>query len=1313
MNGEAQRRRIAGRFDIQEHVTSGGMGSLHRARDTLSGKYVALKLLREQSHSDGERFSRECRTLAELNHPGIVRHIDHGVSESGELYLAMEWLQGVDLAAHLSTVHMLAVSDTLRLGLQLSQALAEAHAHGVVHRDIKPSNIWLMDGSLHRIKILDFGVARTSDAPADLTHTGVAIGTPGYMAPEQARGELNVDARADLFSLGCVLYECLAGVPAFTGDHVVAVLAKVLLQEAPSVRETRKEVSREVEQLVAGLLSKEPKGRPASALDVANSLSNFERAADHLEFSRSTFPPALTRTEQRFVSVVVGAPLPRSPTGTKSGLYDADLGRLKQAVASFGARVDIVADGSVVALVSGRGVASELVSRSARCALALCKALPSFRISLCTGRGITGDRVPIGEALDRAFDMLTKGQLGKIAVDDVTASLLDIHRFELHMRDEQRWLKGQRETAHVKRTLLGRPTECLGRERELSVLEAIFNSTVQEPSAAAVLLTAGSGVGKTRVRQEFISRVRERPMAITSLVCRGDSLTAGSPFGMLAPGIRRLLGVIEGESLEVQRHKLRSRIGRVVADDKAPQVIEFLGELAGVPFPDDYSIQLRSARSHAMLMGDRMRMAWETWLRAECRLRPVALILEDLHWGDLPTVEFVAAALRALSEQPLLVIGVGHPQVHERFPRIWQDCDVTELRMRGVSRKASRSIARSVLGDAFDSAAIDRIVERAAGNVFYLEELIRALDRGEGGSLPETVFGMVQSRLDALDLEARRVLRAASVYGLSFNAAGISALLGGEEVAVDVEQTLTSLVEGELLLRRQGDEGMHNADYAFRSELLREAAYATLTDEDRVLGHRLAGEWLKHAGRPDAAVLAEHLERGHELEQAVVYYHRAAKDALEGNDLDASILCAQRGAACAVDGPELGKLRLVEAEALRWKDQLQDAEDAALSALQILEEGTPTWFDTLGELLVLAGLTGREDHLNRWLKLLATAIPSEREAVGPQIVAQARAAWQLIAAGRYQEASASLGDADALSLSSQERSPLVDARLNRVRAFWSLTRGDLQSSLEQLMVAEDRFSQAGDLRNECLERVTRAYIYLELGQHDKAAELLREALAASQHMQLGYIVAYARSNLGLALGRQSELERARVSLERAIDWFVERGGRRLEGGARIYLAEVLALMQRLGEAEEEAERAVALLDVFLPRRAHAYAMLAHVRLLASKNQAAMDAAGHAQHLLEKLGRLTEGEGRVRLSHAEALRTVGDVVGAKSALHVAYESVMNRASCIRDASLRQGFLRDVPVNFRTLRLASEWGVLSSAYVPQQPTIRSHPRPIPHM
>ena len=163
-----------------------------------------------------------------------------------------------------------------------------------------------------------------------------------------------------------------------------------------------------------------------------------------------------------------------------------------------------------------------------------------------------------------------------------------------------------------------------------------------------------------------------------------------------------------------------------------------------------------------------MRRAYEDWMRAECAHHPVVLVLEDLHWGDLPTVKVIDALLRNLASSPLMVLALARPEVHDLFPNAWLQRGVVELRLSELTPKAGEKLVREVLGEQVDEATVRRIVEAAGGNPFCLEELIRAEAEGKGDAPPGSVLAVVSARIDRLDAGARRILRAASVFGQQF-----------------------------------------------------------------------------------------------------------------------------------------------------------------------------------------------------------------------------------------------------------------------------------------------------------------------------------------------------------------------------------------------------------------------------------------------------------------------------------------------------------------------------------------------------------------
>lgn len=1334
---------IAERFDVAGLARSGGMGDVYRAHDRLTGEQVAVKVLQGNRALDGARFKREAEALSNLRHPGIVRYVAHGATPSGERYLVMEWLEGEDLADRLDR-GPLSIDHAVALTRAVAESLAVAHERGVVHRDIKPGNLYLPGGEVERCKILDFGIAHFGHDLRTRTATGMMMGTPGYMAPEQARGDPDLDARTDVFALGCVFFECLTGKPAFVGEHVMALLAKILLDETPRARALAPGVPRQLDDLVSRMMAKEPDARPRDGAAVAAEIAALGSMESAFRLIPSAPPEALTRREQRLLSVVMigGETLffPSSATAPTMNSTDAadHLASLRAAVEARGGRLEVLPGGSIVATISGTGIATDQAAQAALCALEARAAIPDRLMALATGRGEVAGRLPVGEAIDRATRMIyarramgpaaaplnVRGRAAPISIDEVTAGLLGA-RFEIGGDADGLELRGERAVHEVSRTVLGKPTACVGRDRELAVLDGVFSECVEEGVARVVLVTGAPGIGKSRIRDEFV-RSPKRQAAAQIWIARGDPSRAGSAFGLLAESLHGAAGVQAGEPLGTRRKKLRARVARHVPAGDVGRVAEFLGEIAGTPFPDEGSVQLRAARHEPMLMGDQMRRAWEDFLAAECSAQPVVLVLEDLHWGDLPTVKLVDAALRRLAEQPLLVVALARTEVHQIFPKLWAERGLQEIRLGALMRRSSERLVRQILGLGADDAIVAKVLERAEGNAFYLEELVRAAASGKGAELPETVLAMVQARLEGLETEARRLLRAASVFGQTFWSGGVAALLGGSQSVTSAAAWLATLEEREVITRSGEGRFPGEVEYAFRHALFRDAAYAMLTESDRTLGHRLAGRWLERHGERDAMMLAEHLERGGLPERAAGWYRRAAEDALEGNDLEAVLARAERGLACLVNaaaaGPELhqtleiqlhddrstlsepvsrerpsvaavsvdtpmaGALHLLLAEAQLWRGKFNEAQSSALKALGALPSGTRPWFDGARQTITASGRLGHLDSVKTITDLVRLQ-PNEAESVELKIVVLTRIVSELLQVGQYDLADAALADITGIETAYQVTDPAVLARTLDAHARRALVLGDLGEFLRLISEALTCFESAGHVRATCNVRVSVGYAHLQLGAYAEAERTLREALIEADRLGLSGVSPSAKENLGMALAGQGRWDEARVVAVEAVEAFRAQGHRRMEAGALIYLASMLGMAGDLEAAEREARAALAV-DPSPPLRAHALATLAEVQLRRGDAAGALAAAREAIDLLTTLGTLEEGEALVRLVYAEALHASADR-RASAAILDARAHLLERAAKIRDPILRQSFLERVPENARTVACAREW------------------------
>jgi eukaryotic-like serine/threonine-protein kinase len=1266
---------VGGRFVLQEIVGSGGMGEVYCALDQESGERVAIKLLHAGAEAHVERFLREAKLLAALEHQSIVRYVAHGHEPA--IFLAMEWLEGEDLSQRLAR-SPLELRPALALARRVAEALHAAHERGIVHRDVKPSNVFLCGGRIDEAKILDFGIARLLEPTRAVTMTGQVVGTLGYMAPEQARETREVDSSVDVFSLGCVLFECLTSRPAFPGDSLMAVLAKILFAETPRVSDLREGVPAALDDLVARMLQKQPADRPTTTaiiaeLDAIAALPNLEELRPR---ARALEPDevAISAQEQRVMCVVLAAEEGSvightSPTVSVQQVRDAAR-ELTTAVEPFGGRVELLANGSRLVILSGMGAATDRAAQAARCALVLREMLPGARMALTMGPGDPTAEVRLGVLVGRAEELAERASVERIRIDQTVAGLLD-PRFAVSGDRDGLELVAERPHGDPRRLLLGKPTPFVGRARELAMLTGAIEESCSEPVASAMIVTAPPGWGKTRLAHELVLELTHaRGGQIAVWTARADPIAAGSSFGMLAELLRGVAGLLEGEPPEVWQHKLSARVARHVPAAEVPRVTEFLGEIVGARFPEDGRTSLRAARSDGALMGDQMLRAWEDFVVAECSAEPVLVLLEDLHWGDLPTVRFIDAALRILAARPFIVVALGRPELTDRFPGLWQERRVQELRLRELTPRASRQLVAEVLGEELDRATVDRLVDRAGGNAFYLEELIRAVAENRGDVLPDTIVAMAQARLERLPAAARRVLRAASVFGQAFWEGGVATLIDQPRDAVG---SIVDDLERREFVGKNPRSRFHEEDeLSFRHVIVRDAAYGMLTERDRVRGHELAAAWLEGAGERDALVMAEHHERGGQPKGAVVWFLWAAEQAFEGHDMAAVFERAERGIACGATGAVLGELRLLQAESLGWGANSEEHARLARKALLLSPPGSGAYARAAAELAVSSCRLGDFAELDLAARSLIDVSLEPPGAMTPaHVLASARTVNELLIAGRADHAEALVEAVEAARPMHDDDRPVIDATQRWLRAARALFAGRPEPLASEGPALVAAYEACGQPRHAIAVELHRAMALMALGADAEAVELAEQTLERAEPLGLVTHAEAARLLTVLPLVRLGRLDEAEAVAARCREVCVAARDLVSEARARASLA-AIGLLRGHDEDSERAAREVLERESFPPEvRAAAAATLARLLVARGNGFEAVLTAGRGIELLR--GGSVMGDGELRLVRIEALLAAGAAEEARRSLEEAAELVCSRAAAIRDPVWRASFL----------------------------------------
>lgn len=1260
-----------GPYRIERLLGAGGMGLVYAAR-AANGAPVAVKVLRDTDDAGAAR-RLEAEGAIRIAHPNVVRVIDAGRTESGQPWIACELLEGEGLDQRLLR-GPLPIELALEIFRQASAGVAAAHAAGLVHRDLKPSNLFLCaDGS---VKVLDFGIARPlAGRTSTLTASGSIVGTPGYLAPEQARGLPDVDARADVWALGVALLEAITGRSPFDRGSPYATLLAIAIEPPPDVRRLLPRGTDALRDALQRCLAKRPEDRHPDARSLNDAL-----AAVVLE-GRASAPPVAPADgaspaddeEERVVSCVIAR-----------DVWDPEV--VERTIEEHGGVLARVLGTDVIGMFGWTAWHGDEAVRAVGAALHCRHA--AARVGVGSGRARTGTGGVAGSAV-RAAEAASGVEAVGAAIDADTAQAVR-ERFLLEPIDAGLFeVTGERSADAL--APAERAVALVGRRAERARIAATIAGVAEQTGAGgavAVVIDGALGTGKTALAAAA-ARLATEALAGARVVRVGcDRLRAAEPYSTIASALRQVASArgaggraprLDPSAPPAERMQAVIGLARdsLLGPSPAPDAVRahaaFLGEIAGVRMPE--TPELRAARGDLQLMADRLRLAASDWLAGLAARGPLVLVIDDIQWADAESVA-VVGGLAERAQHRAVVIASGRDAASVRGT--WWD-EAVRITLGPLAIEDAAELVTTLAAAAGDPSLTGEraraVAERAEGNPLFVEQIVGIItaprEAGDAGApsdpslvLPITIEGAVQARLDALAPEARGVCRVASIWGRPFTATELGALGAGAGVV----RTLTRLADARVVAPA-------GTRWRFESSLVAEVAYRSASDDARARWHRAAAHHLCALPIREHGEIALHLERAGDGPGAGASHAQAAIEASRRGDGAGVVRHAAEARRLGVPDALAFALHIADADALRFLGRRAEQGEALDRALAAAATDGARALVSVERIAWLARL-GRTDDA---LAAAGEAIAAAGAAADPDVLALAhiRRADVLTNVGRHGEADAALKHA----LEVEGVGPFTRALRRAHEARWHASRGDVSAARDGFAEAMTQYASLGDERRAAANEVNLADRFNRVGAYGDAERALREALARCRRVGHRAMETYALLNLGWALIGQGRAGDALDVLGQADVIANANHDARVTAMIRVYRAHALAARGDAASAVDEARRAAEAAAALKHAELEAIALgtAAHAELRRGDPAAALLLAERADEIRRTVGSMEEGEADIFLARAEALAAVGRAREAEAVRGAGAARLQDLASRIADPDWRRRFLRDVPAH----------------------------------
>jgi TOMM system kinase/cyclase fusion protein len=961
------------RYEILSLIGEGGFGQVYRARHRATNQEVAIKLLKAVHLEDPHyvaRFQRELQLCAKLYHPHIVRLIDSGVMAENQLYSVFEYVPGKTLAEVVAQGPM-EPAEVMHLMMQVLDALGAAHKLGIIHRDLKPQNIMVTTTGVRRnALVLDFGLgtlpheARKADM-APLTRSREVLGTPAYCAPEQLRSE-QVTERTDLYAWGLTFLECLTGQRVMTGATLQEVLYKQLNPDPIPLPEWMEQ--HRLGSILRKATQKDPEARNVTAQGLLLELEACVRegwsgtvpllgsgaAADQGVIETLITKPGAER--RQLTAVCCGLTLAgleerediEEADHLHRGLYVA----LAELARRFEAHVGGVLAERMLVFLGYPTAREDDARRAARMALEMVgemerrgaelaekhRASLEIRVGIHTGLVLSQEAradsgmersVLVGPVPSVASRLEVLAGPGVILISAQTAKLLR-DSFALVPAREARvgsWsMQSFQLGGELRTSTPGQVMPLFGRLWESELLRQRWRQ-VQLGQGQGALITGEPGIGKSRLAQELVQETRDTPR--TFLECRCSPEWRNSTLRPVVDLLERMLGLDRGSTAEqaiAALEELLSKYNFVLADTLPllASLLSFKDTSGRYPLPA-MSPQRQQEETFQSLLGLLFEMAEE---------QPVLLVVEDLHWADPTTLEWLSALVKEIAGTRLYAVLTARPE----FTPPWPSAQVLQVQLGRLERPQVEEMVRRLTRESpLPGEVVERMVERADGVPLFIEELTRMVAeslprQGEtprkAGALeiPSTLRDSLMARLDRLG-QAKATAQLASALGREFSHELLVAASASDETLL--KKDLESLIAADLIHRRRS---ARSSGYAFKHALIRDTAYESMPKLMRRQMH----------ARIAAALELRFPELVQQRPELLAHHHSSAEQKRE------ALAYAFRAAVAALMRSAHHEAFSYATEALGWLDAIPDARERARMELELNGVITPALMSTRG-----------------------------------------------------------------------------------------------------------------------------------------------------------------------------------------------------------------------------------------------------------------------------------------------------------------------------------------------------------------------------